>query len=221
MRTGWKSEWLCGLFCGMGTWRERALFREKVYDNIFKMYKEIIAERKKDFEVVIDHVKGEVAGIRTGRAHSSMVEDIQVDYMGSRLRVKELATITTPEPRVIFIQPWDKQAIPNIEKGIKDSSLGLNPSSDSNGVRLNIPPLTEERRKEFIKLLHEKVEWSRIRARQIREDVIKKVQNEIKENKARDDDMFKTKDELQKIMDGLNQKLDDMTKKKEQELLTT
>ena len=219
MRTGWKSEWLCGLFCGMGTWRERALFREKVYDNIFKMYKEIIAERKKDFEVVIDHVKGEVAGIRTGRAHSSMVEDIQVDYMGSRLRVKELATITTPEPRVIFIQPWDKQAIPNIEKGIKDSSLGLNPSSDSNGVRLNIPPLTEERRKEFIKLLHEKVEWSRIRARQIREDVIKKVQNEIKENKARDDDMFKTKDELQKIMDDLNKKLDDLSQKKEQELM--
>ena len=185
------------------------------------MYKELIAERKKDFDWIIEHTKGEIAGIRTGRAHSSMVEDIQLDYMGSRLRIKELATITTPEPRVIFIQPWDKQAIPNIEKGIKDSSLGLNPSSDSNGVRLNIPPLTEERRKEFIKLLHEKVEWSRIRARQIREDVIKKVQNEIKENKARDDDMFKTKDELQKIMDGLNQKLDDMTKKKEQELLTT
>ena len=197
------------------------MFGLKIYDNIFVMYKELIAERKKDFDWIIEHTKSEVAAIRTGRAHSSMVEDIQLDYMGSRLRIKELATITTPEPRVIFIQPWDKQAIPNIEKGIKDSSLGLNPSSDSNGVRLNIPPLTEERRKEFIKLLHEKVEWSRIRARQIREDVIKKVQNEIKENKARDDDMFKTKDELQKIMDGLNQKLDDMTKKKEQELLTT
>ena len=197
------------------------MFGLKIYDNIFVMYKELIAERKKDFDWIIEHTKSEVAAIRTGRAHSSMVEDIQLDYMGSRLRIKELATITTPEPRVIFIQPWDKQAIPNIEKGIKDSSLGLNPSSDSNGVRLNIPPLTEERRKEFIKLLHEKVEWSRIRARQIREDVIKKVQNEIKENKARDDDMFKTKDELQKIMDGLNQKFDDMTKKKEQELLTT
>ena len=193
------------------------------YDTIKAVmpYKEFIAERKKDFDGVIEHTKGEIAGIRTGRAHSSMVEDIQLDYMGSRLRIKELATITTPEPRVIFIQPWDKQAIPNIEKGIKDSSLGLNPSSDSNGVRLNIPPLTEERRKEFIKLLHEKVEWSRIRARQIREDIIKKVQNEIKENKARDDDMFKAKDELQKIMDDLNKKLDDMTKKKEQELLTT
>lgn len=185
------------------------------------MYKELIAERKKDFDWIIEHTKGEIAGIRTGRAHSSMVEDIQLDYMGSRLRIKELATITTPEPRVIFIQPWDKQAIPNIEKGIKDSSLGLNPSSDSNGVRLNIPPLTEERRKEFIKLLHEKIEWGRIRARQIREDVIKKVQNEIRENKARDDDMFKTKEELQKIMDNLNKKFNDLADKKEKELLTT
>lgn len=197
-----------------------ALFKEKIYDKIFEMYKELIAERKKDFDGVIEYAKNEIAIIRTGRAHSSMVEDIQVDYMGSRLRIKELATITTPEPRVIFIQPWDKQAIPNIEKGIKDSSLGLNPSSDSSGVRLTIPSLTEERRREFIKLLHEKIEWSRIRARQIREDIIKKVQNEIKENKARDDDMFKTKDELQKVMDDLNKNLDDMTKKKEGELMS-
>ena len=182
-------------------------------------YKELISQRKKDFDTVVDHAKNEIAAIRTGRAHSSMVEDVQVDYMGSKFRIKELATIMTPEPRVIFIQPWDKQAIPNIEKGIKDSSLGLNPSSDSNGIRLTIPALTEERRKEFIKLLHEKIEWSKVRARQVREDIVKKVQNEIREKKARDDDMFKAKDELQKIMDDLNKKLDDMAKKKEQELM--
>ncbi len=184
------------------------------------MYKDLINQRKKDFDGIIEHTKGEVAGIRTGRAHSSMVEDIQLDYMGSRVRIKELATITTPEPRVIFIQPWDKSVIPLLEKAIKESSLGLNPMSDSSGVRLTIPALTEERRKEFIKLLHQKVEESRIRARQIREDIIKKVQNEIKEKKARDDDMFKTKDELQKIMDDLNKKLDEMAKKKEQELMS-
>ena len=196
------------------------MFKEKFCDNISGMYKDLIAQRKKDFDGIVEHTKNEVVGIRTGRAHASMVEDIHVDYMGSKFRIKELATINTPEPRMIFIQPWDKQAIPNIEKGIKDSSLGLNPSSDSNGVRLAIPPLSEERRKEFIKLLHQKVEEAKIRARQIREDVIKKVQNEIKSNKARDDDMFKAKDELQKVMDDLNKKLDDMTKKKEQELMT-
>jgi len=183
-------------------------------------YKDLINQRKKDFESVMEYAKNEVGGIRTGRAHSSMVEDIQVDYMGSKLRIKELATINTPEPRVIFIQPWDKGAIPAIEKGIKDSSLGLNPMSDSNGVRLSIPPLTEERRKEFIRLLHQKVEESRIRARQIREDIIKKVQGEIREKKARDDDMFKAKEEMQKVMDDFNKKLDEMMKKKEQDLMT-
>lgn len=184
------------------------------------MYKDLISNRKKDFDSALEHAKTEIAAIRTGRAHSSMVEDIQVDYMGSRLRVKELATINTPEPRVIFIQPWDKQAIPNIEKSIKESNLGLNPVTDSSGIRLNIPPLTEERRKEFIKLLHQKIEWEKVRIRQIREDVLKKVQAEVKEKKARDDDLFKAKDELQKIMNDLNQKLDDLTKKKEQELMS-
>ena len=149
-----------------------------------------------------------------------MGEDIQVDYLGSKLRIKELATISTPEPRVIFIQPWDKGVIPAIEKGIKESSLGLNPMSDSNGVRLTIPPLTEERRKEFIKTLNQKIEESRIKSRQIREDILKKVQAEVKEKKTREDDVFRAKEELQKIMDDLNKKLDEMAKKKEAELMS-
>ena len=184
------------------------------------MYKDLIASRKKDFDSALEHAKTEIAAIRTGRAHSSMVEDIQADYMGSRMRIKELATINTPEPRAIFIQPWDKNAIGPIEKAIKESSLGLNPVVDSTGIRLNIPALTEERRKEFIKMLHQKIESEKVRIRQIREDVLKKVQIEIKEKKARDDDMFKTKDELQKIMNDLNLRLDEMTKKKEQELMS-
>lgn len=183
-------------------------------------YKEIIAERKKDFNAAVEHVKSEIAGIRTGRAHVSMVEDIQVDYMDSKFRIKELATINTPEPRTILIQPWDRQAIPNIAKSIKESSLGLNPIVDATGIRLNIPPLTEERRLEFVKLLHQKIEWGKVRVRQIREDVLKKVQAEVKEKKARDDDLFKAKEELQKIINDLNRNFDDMTKKKEQELMS-
>ena len=184
------------------------------------MYKDHITQKKKDFDGAIEHVKNEIAGIRTGRAHASMVEDIQVDYMDSKFRIKELATINTPEPRTILIQPWDKQAIPNIAKSIKESSLGLNPIDDATGIRLNIPPLTEERRLEFIKLLHQKIEWGKVRVRQIREDIIKKVQVEVKEKKAREDDMFKAKEELQKLMNDLNLKFDDMAKKKEQELMT-
>lgn len=182
------------------------------------MYKELINHRKKDFDAVFEFTKNEVASIRTGRAHSSMVEDLVVDYMGSKLKIKELATISVPEPRAIFIQPWDKSAIPFIEKAIKDSPLGLNPSSDSSGVRLTIPPLTEERRKEFTKLLHQKAEEARIKSRQIREDVLKKVQNAVKEKTAREDDLKNAKDEIQKIIDEFNKKTDELVKKKEQEL---
>lgn len=185
------------------------------------MYKDLINQRKKDIDGIFEFAKNEAAGIRTGRANSSLVEDIQVDYMGSRLRIKELASINIPEPRVILIQPWDKGAIPAIEKGIKDSTLGLNPVVDSNGLRLNLPALTEERRKEFIKLLKQKMEEARIKLRQTREDILKKVQNEVKEKKAAEDDLFRAKEELQKIIDDFNKKIDDLFKKKEQELMTS
>ncbi len=184
-------------------------------------YNDLIKQKRGDFNAAFEHARSEVAAIRTGRANSSMVEDIVVDYLGSKLKVKELATITTPEPRVIFIQPWDKQAIPLIEKAIRDNASGLNPSSDSNGVRLNLPQLTEERRKEFIRILHQKVEESRIKVRQVREDILKKVQAEVREKIAREDDLRKAKDEIQKIVDELNKKFDELTKKKEQELMNS
>ena len=173
------------------------------------MYKDIIQSKKGEFSGVLDRVRIEVASIRTGRAHSSMVEDISVEYMGSRLKIKELATISSPEPRSIVIQPWDKGAIPSIEKGIKESSLGLNPVSDSLGVRLNVPPLTEDRRKELTKTLWQKVEEGRIKVRQIREDIIKKVQTEVKEKIAREDDLRKAKEEVQKTVDDINGQLED------------
>lgn len=185
------------------------------------MYKELISQRKKDFDAAFEFARTEAAGIRTGRAHSSLVEDIQVDYLGSKLRIKELATITVPEPRSIMIQPWDKQALSVIEKGIRDSSLGLNPVTDGQSVRLTLPSLTEERRKEYIKLLGQKMEEARIRIRQIREDVLKKVQAEVRAKKARDDDLRHAKDELQKIVDDLHKKIDELAKKKEQELLNS
>ena len=183
------------------------------------MYKELINQRKRDFEGVFEFAKNEAASIRTGRAHSSMVEDLPVDYMGSKLRIKELATITVPEPRIIFIQPWDKGAIPLIEKAIKENHMGFNPTSDSNGVRLTIPPLTEERRKEFTRMLHQKAEEARIKSRQIREDILKKVQNAVREKTAREGDLRNAKEELQKVMDDLNKRIDEMVKRKEQELI--
>jgi ribosome recycling factor len=185
------------------------------------MYKELIAQKKRDFDSALEHAKTEIAGIRTGRASASMIEDVMLEYMGSRLRVREVATITVPEPRVIFVQPWDKSAIAAIEKAIREAGSGFSPVSDSNGVRVSIPSLTEERRKEMVKLLGQKVEEARIKSRQIREDILKKVQQAVKDKTAREDDGHKAKDELQKIIDDFNKKLDDMASKKEQELMTT
>jgi len=185
------------------------------------MYKDIINSKKGDFEMAFSHAKNDVASIRTGRASSSMVEEILCDYLGTKMRVKELATINVPEPRVISIVPWDKQAIPGIEKGIKESALSLNPVSDRDGIRVTLPALTEERRKEFTRLLGQKIEESRIKVRQVREEILKRVQVEVKEKKAREDDLHRAKEELQKLIDDLNKRFDELYKKKEQELLNS
>src|SRR3990167_3651087 len=115
-------------------------------------------QHKKEFDKILEHFRVEAASIRTGRAASSLVDEIIVENYGARYKMKELATITIPEPKTILIQPWDKSAISAIEKAIKSSNLGLNPVSDAQGIRLTLPSLTEERRKEFIKLLKQKTE---------------------------------------------------------------
>ncbi|MBP9822156.1 MAG: ribosome recycling factor [Candidatus Pacebacteria bacterium] len=185
------------------------------------MYKELIASRKKDFDAALEAAKVEAAAIRTGRANPSLVEDILVDYMGARSKIKELASISAPEPRMIMIQPWDSGAVPLIEKSIRESSLGINPSNDGHAIRLTIPPLSEERRKEFTKILGQRMEEIRIRVRQTREDILKKVQTAVKEKTAREDEARLAKDDLQKIIDDVHGKIDELVKKKEQELMTS
>lgn len=183
-------------------------------------YQQLIKERRRDFDAAVEHARQEAASIRTGRANPEMVTDLVVDYMGTPLKLKEIAAVTTPEPRTIVIQPWDKQALAGIEKAIRDSSLGLSPVVDGISVRLTIPSLTEERRKEFVRLLHQKMEESRIRIRQTREDVLKKVQHAVKEKTAREDDARKAKDELQKVVDDANGKIEALAAKKEKELMS-
>jgi ribosome recycling factor len=184
------------------------------------MHEQLIKERRKDFDAAYDWAKGEAAGIRTGRANPDMVTEIVVDYMGTPLRIKEVAAVSTPEPRSILIQPWDKGALANIEKAIRESSLGLAPVVDGVAVRLTIPPLTEERRKEYIKVLGQKIEEARIRVRGVREEILKKVQTAVKEGEGREDDIRLAKDALQKVTDEYNGKLEELQKKKEQELMS-
>jgi ribosome recycling factor len=137
------------------------------------------------------------------------------------LTIKELAAISVPEPRSLAIQPWDKGALAPIEKAIRESQLGLAPVTDGTAVRLTIPPLTEERRKEYVRLLHQKMEETRIRIRQTREDILKKVQAAVRDKTAREDDLHRAKEELQKVVDDMNGRVEELMERKEQELMTS
>lgn len=177
-------------------------------------------KHKPQFEKVVGHFKNEVAGIRTGRASSALVEDLTVEHYGGKYRLKELASITVPEPKTILVQPWDKGVLDAISRAIANSSLGLNPISDVQGLRLVLPALTEDRRREFIKLLKQKAEEAHMAIRHIRGEIWDDVQEQEKAGAIRENDKFKAKDNLQKIVDEHNQRIEEIERKKEQELLT-
>jgi ribosome recycling factor len=185
------------------------------------MYRELIKEKQADFEAAFQWAHDEAASIRTGRATPDLVDDIEVDYHGSKLTIKELAAISVPEPRSIAIQPWDKGALAPIEKAIRESQLGLAPVTDGTAVRLTVPSLTEERRKEYVRLLNQKMEEARIRVRHVREEILKKVQSAVREKTAREDDLRKAKEELQKVVDDVNGRIEELKEQKERELMTS
>ena len=182
--------------------------------------KDLINQRKPQFDKILDFYKSDIATIRTGRATPALVENIQVDYYDQKYRVKELASISAPEPRTLIIQPWDKNAAETIGKAISKSDLGLNPTVDGQVIRINIPPLTEERRREFIKLLKQKTEQARMKVRHIREEIWDKIQKMEQAHEIREDDKFRAKDDLQKLVDDHNKKIEEMEKKKEAELMS-
>lgn len=184
------------------------------------MTKEIIDAHREGFENAITHFEGELTKLRTGRAHPGLVEGLLVDYYGTQTPVKQMASVTVPEPRQILISPWDKGALASIEAAIRESDLGLNPMNDGVGVRITLPTLTEERRKELVKVLNAKAEEAKISVRSIREDVWKEIQEAEKEGLIGEDDKFRGKDELQKVVDGCNQQLDTLREKKEGEIMT-
>lgn len=179
-------------------------------------YKELIEAHRRDFDTAVNYAKQEANAIRTGRANPDMVSDLEVMYNGTKVRVKEIAAITTPDPRSILIQPWDKGALAGIEKAIKESQLGMAPVVDSTGIRLTVPALTQERREEYVKLLHQKMEGARIKIRHVRENVLK----ELKHEDLREDDLRRGKDELQKVVDEVNGQIQELMDKKEQELMS-
>ena len=184
------------------------------------MYKKLIENLKIDFNKTIEYLKSELGSLQVGRANPSLIENIKVNCYNQELPIKQLAAINAPEPRSIIIKPWDKEIIRNIELAIRDSKLGLNPVTEEEFIRVNIPALNEERRKELAKIVQEKTEECRISVRRGRGDVWDQIQAMEQAKEISEDEKFKAKDELQKVVDEYNKKIEDISKKKEEEIMT-
>lgn len=183
------------------------------------MYKEIINKVKPEMDKVTAFLERELSKLRAGRASISLVEDIVVECFGQKFPLKQLASISSPEPKTIVIQPWDKSYIEGIQKGIENSSLGASPIVDKDIIRITLPPLSDEYRKTLARGLSEKQEEARKTIRHWRGEAWDEIQDKTKEGEIREDDKFRAKDELQKLVDEYNKKIDEMGKKKEKEIL--
>lgn len=183
------------------------------------MISDTVSDAERRMTKAVESAQHDYTTIRTGRANPAMLERLNVEMYGSSMPVNQVATISVPEPRLLLIAPWDKSAIPHIERAIQKSDLGLNPSSDGNVIRLSIPQLTEERRKEFIKLLHKKAEEHRVAVRNVRRDANDDLKRMEKAGDASEDDAKRGQEQIQKITDKHIEQIDKLTHAKEAELM--
>jgi ribosome recycling factor len=187
--------------------------------NSFTSVKDVGTHARSRMDKVLGDLQHEMAGIRTGRASVSIFDNIRVDYYGTPTPLNQVATLHVPEPSMITVQPWDASQISPIEKAIRASDLGLNPSNDGKLIRVPIPPLTEERRKEIVKRLHHVAEDHRVAMRNIRRDANEHLKKLLKDKAISEDEERRALDEIQKVTDGNVSKLDAMVKSKEKEIM--
>jgi ribosome recycling factor len=181
--------------------------------------KGLSAEVKRRMDGAIDHVRKELGGLRSGRASVSLLDTVQVEAYGTAMPLNQVASLSIPEPTLIVAQPFDPSLGSAIERAIQKSNLGLNPASDGKVIRIPIPPLTEERRKELSRLVHRYAEDGRNAVRQVRRDANDRLKKLLKDHKISEDDERRALDEVQKITDQHVSLIDDLQKKKDQELL--
>ena len=181
--------------------------------------KGLFAESTKRMKASLDHLQHEFAGVRTGRASVNILDGVNVEAYGSKMPLNQLAGLSVPEPTMILAQPFDPSTLGAIEKAIRAAGLGLNPSNDGKVVRIPLPALTEERRKELSKHVHKLSEEARNGVRQVRRDANDRLKKLLKDHKISEDDEKKGLDEVQKITDNHIKQIDDLQKKKDQELL--
>ena len=182
--------------------------------------KGLFAELKKRMDGQIEHVRRELGGVRTGRASVNILDSVHVEAYGSQMPLNQVASLSIPEPTLIVAQPFDPSLTGVIEKAIRSANLGLNPATDGKAIRIPLPALTEERRKEMSKLVHKYAEEGRNGVRQARRDTNERLKKLLKDHKISEDEERRALDEVQKITDQHVGMIDDLQKKKDQELLS-
>jgi len=183
-------------------------------------YVEAVLEDLRDKMVkAVEHTRSEFASIRTGRAAPALVEKLKVDYYGSEVPLQQLAGIQVPEAKVLLISPYDKGSLKAIEKAIQNSDLGVNPSNDGSVIRLNFPPLTEERRKEYVKAAHHKAEEGRVSVRNVRRSARKDLEALEKDGEISSDELERAEKDLDRVTHEYVAEIDRLLKNKEEELL--
>lgn len=184
------------------------------------MFQTIIAQHTEDFDNAVAHYEQEVAKLRTGRAAPSLVDGVMAESYGVPTPLKQIANISVPEARQLLVQPWDRSQLAEVEKAIVKANVGAQTSNDGLAIRLTFPPMTEENRRDLVKVLNAKAEEARVAVRAVREDVWKAISVAHKAGDVTEDDKFAGKDALQEVVDRYNNAIEDIRAKKEQDIMT-
>jgi ribosome recycling factor len=181
--------------------------------------KDALAQARTRMEKAVEDFRRELASIRTGRANVALLDHVRVDYHGTHMPINQLGTVTVPDPMMLVISPWDPGAVSLIDKAIRTSDLGLNPTNDGKVIRLPVPSLTEERRKDLVKHLHKVLENHRTAVRNVRRDIKEAIEHLEKEKKVSEDERKRSVEELDKITHSETKKIEDLSAAKEKEIL--
>ncbi|HEY4388225.1 MAG TPA: ribosome recycling factor [Ktedonobacteraceae bacterium] len=183
------------------------------------MTADLFTDAERRMQKAIDALKQDLSALRTGRASAGLLERISVDYYGTPTPINQVASISVPEARLLVIQPWDKKLLSDIEKAIQKSDLGINPNNDGQVIRLNVPPMNEERRRDLVKSLHKKLDEHKVAVRNVRRDVQDKLRDREKKKEVSEDELKRSTERLQKLTDRFIEEMEKVGKSKELEIL--
>lgn len=182
---------------------------------------DVIAQFHDKWQKTVESFKIDISSIRSNRVSPVLIEDVMVEaYAGQQMAIKQLAAISAPSPSMLVVQPWDQSTLPAIAKALQDSPIGVMPTSESSIIRLNFPPLTEEKREALLKVMKQKIEEHKIQFRQLRDDVRKEIQKMTEAKEIGEDEKFQYNDRLQKEVDAFNARIEEIAAKKETEIMT-